>query len=149
KLASNNELGGVFFNMVGVMYAIILAFMVFAVWDQYQSASHTAEDEATTLGNVFRDSTVFPGAESARLRAELRNYGQLIVDREWPEMAQRQESKQVSDEFNRVWATFVQLDPVSEQQKAFYSEMTHNINQLHALRHSRLLASTSSLPRLL
>lgn len=149
KLERNNELAGIFFSMVGVMYAIILAFMVFAVWDAFQGANRTAQDEATTLDSMYRDADLFPGPTGQALKQDIRAYSEVIVEKEWPAMAHRGESPEVDDALNKVWDSFEALDPQTEQQKAFYAEMTHNLNEIHTLRHDRLLASRNGLPSLL
>lgn len=149
KLQANHEVAGVFFSIVGVMYAIILAFMVFAVWDNFQNADRIAEDEATTLDSLYRDAVQFEGDGGNRLRRSLVTYGTTIVQQEWPAMAHRDSSPQVDKDLDQVWSAFQVLDPKTEQQKAFYTEMTHNLNQLHTLRHERLLISREGLPFLL
>ena len=149
KLQANHEVAGVFFSIVGVMYAIILAFMVFAVWDNFQGADRIAEDEATTLDSVYRDAALFEGGGGNRLRQSLVTYGNTIVQQEWPAMAHHSSSPEVDHQLDQVWSAFEVLDPKTEQQKAFYAEMTHNLNQLHTLRHERLLIGREGLPFLL
>ena len=46
KLAKNNEIAGFKFATVGVIYAVLLAFVVIAVWEKFSDAQNAVTDEA-------------------------------------------------------------------------------------------------------
>lgn len=83
-LVEHNEIAGFVFAVVGVVYAVLLAFLAIAVWEHFQGAEERTYDEASRLTVVYRKSDLFSQAHI--LRAELTDYVQLIVDREWAEM---------------------------------------------------------------
>ena len=51
-LQMHHEVGGYIIGVMGTIYAVILAFVVFAVWDQYQIASVAVVAEANSLGDL-------------------------------------------------------------------------------------------------
>ncbi len=60
RRAENNEVFGVVFSMVGVIYAVLLAFIVVVVWGQFTDAEQRAQVEVTRISNLFRDAEPFP-----------------------------------------------------------------------------------------
>lgn len=83
-LVDHNDIAGFVFAVVGVVYAVLLAFLAIAVWENFQSAEQRTYDEATRLTVVYRKSDLFPQVHA--LRAELNRYVHAIVEREWSEM---------------------------------------------------------------
>src|SRR5271156_4811726 len=51
KLAKNNEIAGFKFATVGVIYAVLLAFTVIAVWDKFSEAENAVADEAGAIAD--------------------------------------------------------------------------------------------------
>jgi Protein of unknown function (DUF4239) len=93
-LAEHNEIAGFVFAVVGVVYAVLLAFLAIGVWEHFQSAEQRTYEEASRLTVVYRKSDLFP--QGHILRAEIRRYINLIVDREWPEMRRGEEDPEAS-----------------------------------------------------
>jgi ABC-type multidrug transport system fused ATPase/permease subunit len=85
-LVEHNEIAGFVFAVVGVVYAVLLAFLAIGVWEHFQSAEERTYEEASRLTVVYRKADLFPKAQSHALRTEIKRYIRLIVDREWREM---------------------------------------------------------------
>ena len=49
KLARNNEIAGFKFATVGVIYAVLLAFVVIAVWEKFSDAQNAVTEEAGAI----------------------------------------------------------------------------------------------------
>ncbi|HWZ22351.1 MAG TPA: hypothetical protein VNW06_06825, partial [Cytophagaceae bacterium] len=45
----SNDVISNFLNFIGVLFTLILAFVVVAAWEDYDNAMHTAQDEAHKL----------------------------------------------------------------------------------------------------
>jgi hypothetical protein len=83
-LVEHNDIAGFIFAVVGVIYAVLLAFLAIAVWENFGAAEQRTYDEASRLTVVYRKSDLFPQVHA--LRAELTRYTRMVVDREWAEM---------------------------------------------------------------
>ena len=55
-IASNHEVAGFKYAVVGVAYAVLLAFVVVGVWEQYEDTDDAAQAEAESFYNLFRHS---------------------------------------------------------------------------------------------
>jgi uncharacterized membrane protein len=51
---------GFMFMTMGVLYAVVLAFVVFAVWEQFAHSEQAVTAEAAVLVSVFRDTQTVP-----------------------------------------------------------------------------------------
>jgi len=54
RLRINNEVAGFMFAVVGVLYAVLLAFAVIVVWEKFNEAEHAAAQEAGAAATVYR-----------------------------------------------------------------------------------------------
>lgn len=88
----HNDLAGFILAVVGVIYAVLLAFVAIGVWERFEAAEARTYDEATNLTIVYRDAGSFANGES--LRAALRDYVGHVIDDEWPEMEHGGRSKE-------------------------------------------------------
>ena len=56
----HNEIVGFIFATVGVVYAVLLALVVFSVWESYSTVEQAAAQEAGTAIALYRDTRTFP-----------------------------------------------------------------------------------------
>jgi len=83
----HNEVAGFVIAIVGVIYAVLLAFVVIVSWEQFSEAETVAGTEASALRTMYRSSTAFPPDVREQLRTDVRDYARAVVDEEWPAMA--------------------------------------------------------------
>lgn len=60
RLELNNEVAGFKFAVVGVFYAVMLAFVVIAVWEDYRDTEAAVRDEAKATVDLFRVAEALP-----------------------------------------------------------------------------------------
>ena len=53
RLKLNNEVAGFKFSVIGVLYAVLLAFVVIAVWENYNATETAIRNEAKAAGTAF------------------------------------------------------------------------------------------------
>lgn len=87
----HNDLAGFILAVIGVVYAVLLAFVAIGVWERFQHSEELAYAEAGSLTVVYRDAGSFPQGE--RVRRDLRDYVNAIENDEWPLMARGRESE--------------------------------------------------------
>jgi uncharacterized membrane protein YgaE (UPF0421/DUF939 family) len=49
----HNDVAGFIYAALGVIYAVLLALVVISVWEEYQAASETVEQEANSVAEIF------------------------------------------------------------------------------------------------
>src|SRR6516225_10234800 len=95
RLNINNEVAGFKFAVVGVIYAVMLAFAVIIVWERYAEAEMAVIQEAGAAATLRR-LAAGSGTDAVQMRRALRNYLSTAIERDWPRMALEQESPEVT-----------------------------------------------------
>src|SRR5215208_2057314 len=88
KRQEHNDVAGFLYAVIGVVYAVLLALLVIAVWEQFQKANETVESEANAVAEIAWLAHRLPEPEHHELQENARSYAQEVVDQEWPRMEQ-------------------------------------------------------------
>lgn len=111
----HNEVAGFIFATVGVLYAVLLAFTVIIVWEQYLAAENAVSQEAAALITVAHDASSFPEPERSQVYDQLRAYAQFVINEEWRTMdeatLEHEESTGAVAAINTMWSVYRSLPP--------------------------------------
>jgi uncharacterized membrane protein YraQ (UPF0718 family) len=88
----HNDVTGFIYAVLGVVYAVLLGLMVVAVWEQWNAAADSADQEASELAEVFWVADMMPESESHHIQELVRSYARVVVEEEWPLMRQGKSS---------------------------------------------------------
>ena len=106
RLQMHHEVGGYIINVMGTIYAVILAFVVFVVWNQYQMANAAVVAEANSLGDLSRMTRRLPEPLQTQLRGALVNYLEAVIHSEWPAMGRQSESQEAWSAMQKLWEIY-------------------------------------------
>lgn len=104
----HNDVAGYLFSAVGVLYAVLLGFVVVVVWQKYDAAVTNVIAEVDAGADLYHVVEGFPPALAAAVRGDIRSYARALISKEWPEMNADQD---------------VSADPVP-----MIEDMSHRIN---------------------
>jgi Protein of unknown function (DUF4239) len=147
-LASNNEVAGFKFAVVGVIYAVMLAFAVIIVWERYTEAEVAVVQEAGAAAALRRLATG-SGSDALEMRRALRNYLSTAIERDWPRMAAEQNSPEVTVALDQLYAAAVRLAEGGSQHPAVLVEMFRQIDALTQARGARIHLAIGIVPSVL
>ena len=145
-LETHNEVAGFLYAVLGVVYAVLLAFTAIVVWEQHTRAESVAAQEASELADLYRNSETFPAEVRTLLRSQIRAYSEAVVEREWPAMARGESSPEAWAAFNRLWHTYQTFRPADSVENAWYAQSIDRLNRLGDDRRDRLLRVGSAVP---
>ncbi len=145
-LTAHNDAAGSYLQTLGTIYAVLLAFVVFVVWSQYNDARAAVEREANELTDLHRTVHGFPQPRRGQVRARLREYVVLVAEEEWPLMAQRRHDPRADSVLDEVWRVLEALEPASPREESLYGEALARFNDLSDSRTHRLHTARLRLP---
>jgi hypothetical protein len=87
-----NDVAGFIYAAVGVMYAILLAYVTIVVWQQFDTTSSVVEVEATAAGNIYHGVDDFPEPARSQVQSMVKSYVETTINDEWPMLANGQSS---------------------------------------------------------
>ena len=154
KRQEHNDVAGFLYAVIGVVYAVLLALLVIAVWEQYQKANETVESEANGVAEVAWLAHRLPEPERHELQEDARAYAQEVVDEEWPRMEQGlgggvQSFPEGWDLIDDIRATLQEVEVRTEADQALYAEGLDQIERLNDARRMRFVAAEEGLPGIL
>ncbi len=145
-LREHHDVAGFILAIVGVIYAVLLAFAVLIVWEQFEEAKVVAERESNALLDVYRMAPGFAAPTAARLRKDIRVYAEGVIEKEWPAMARGKLDDQSSLHLDRLWSGFTHLQPKGARESVLYDQCLSRLTEVSDNRRLRLLAGRSGVP---
>src|SRR5215208_3685 len=147
RLARHIDVAGYVYAVIGVIYAVILAQVVIAAWQEYQDARAVADDEANAVLNLARLAQVWPDEDRERVEDALSDYAQHVVDVEWPTMAHNQfDESSHTPLLHDVWQAVNEAGVRAEDLDPVYAASLQQLDELDAARRSRVLLGRDRLP---
>ena len=153
----NNDVAGFIYAVLGVIYAVLLALVVIATWEEFGRARVTVEAEANALAEIFWLAHQLPEPEGLRLQELCRSYAEEVVNVGWPLMEQgRTPSMERSQETSRAWvliddirASLQEIEPHTKADEQLYAEGLDQVQRLADARRMRLVAAEEGIPGVL
>jgi hypothetical protein len=147
-LRSAEDAIGNYLQTVGGIYAVLLAFVVYVVWGQFNEARGYLDREATALVDLHRTVSALPSRSRNEIQRGLRAYVDAVLRDEWPAMACRDEATidRVGELLEQVWIAVHRCQPCNDCQHTVYGEVLSRFNQLTDLRTSRLSSARARIP---
>lgn len=146
-LHEHTEVGGFILAVVGVVYAVLLGFVVIGVWDRFNQAEIRTFDEAASVTSLYRDADAFPNA--SLLRSELRTYVNDVIQYGWPAMRRGAESVRSERSIDRVDALIRHLPVKSPSQQDVQAQMLSSIDAVMLARDQRIFMSATGIDPLM
>jgi hypothetical protein len=144
-----NNVAGFIYAVLGVAYAVLLAFVVIAVWQDYEAAQTNVESEAHELAGVYFLASRLPEPERTRIQELVRKYARVVVEEEWPMMERGQTSPRADSLLRRLTSEILEFDPHTEGEQVLYESELTQFHDAADARRSRLLEVREGIPGLL
>src|SRR5215217_916535 len=153
KRQEHNDVAGFLYAVIGVVYAVLLALLVIAVWEQFQKANETVESEANAVAEIAWLAHRLPEPEHHELQENARSYAQEVADTEWPRMDQGLEGVQSFPEgwdlIDDIRAILQEVEVRTAADQALYTEGLDQIERLNDARRMRFVAAEEGIPGVL
>jgi hypothetical protein len=145
----HNEIIGWQVSVLGTTYAVIMGFMLYAVWTDFNSAGMTADSEANCLVNVYRLSEGLEPAERDQIQKLSRDYADAMINDEWPAMNEGSLSLHGHRIVTQLWTITMQAKPATLGEQTTWNHVITELTNMTEYRRLRELQSKSKLPGIL
>jgi hypothetical protein len=142
-LVKNNEIAGFKFATIGVIYAVILAFAIVAVWEKFSDAELRVLQETGASATIFRIANG-DEPEAVATRAALQHYLSTVVEDDWPKMARGAESRDATRALDAVYAAALRF--VDGRRPAIGVEIMKELGAITEARRGRLHLAMGVVP---
>lgn len=124
------------FGFVGFVFAILVSFVVSALWSD--NAASNARNEGALGVQMARDLAVFDEPDSDRLRQSLLDYEREAIA-EWGVIADGEASAKADEALQRLYAAYRQVKPGNDVQTKVLDTSTGNLDSISQARTERLM----------
>jgi Protein of unknown function (DUF4239) len=107
----HNDVAGFIFAVLGVAYAVLLAFVAIAVWQDYKTTQTNVESEAHELAGVYFLASQLPETQRTHVHDLAQTYARVVVEEEWPMMEQGQTSARADSLLRQLRLELLEFDP--------------------------------------
>ncbi|MFH0999151.1 MAG: DUF4239 domain-containing protein [Pseudomonadota bacterium] len=145
-LESHNDVAGFVYAVLGVIYAVLLAFMVYVVYLQFQTAQNRVGIEVTALGDLYRISTNLQEPARSEILMTLKDYARTMIEKDFPEMRRgrfHQDTKLLHD---KLWNIFYQYKPKDDLDKIWFEKALSICIIFADAKRARMDSAKQSLP---
>jgi Protein of unknown function (DUF4239) len=140
-LVENHEVAGFKFAVVGVAYAVLLAFILIVVWNNFDRTQNAISAEAERVYNLHRTSYTFPEEIGTTIRQAVTAYAIDVRDTDWPAMQKGlRGSPSAAEAFTRLSLIVGQAKPDSVQLLPSVNHAFNLMQQIADFRLERLSA---------
>jgi hypothetical protein len=147
-LQESNDVLGNYLQTLGSIYAVLLAFVVFVVWTQFNEARAHVERESNELLDLYRAARGLPEPARSRVLASAREYAQAVLVSEWPAMScgGRLGPEAGAAIIDQLWGAVLGAEPKSELDRPIYGEVLTRLDDVSDARSNRLTSSRTTIP---
>lgn len=143
----NGDIAQIYAGAIGTVFALIFAFVIIAVWQNFDHLSNIVAQEANVLNNIYRNLDAYPPAFKDPVQKELQAYVQQVVEVEWPNMSSLGADPLADQGINRLSQQITTYRPPSPGEVPLQDLMIQLVTQNRTLRNDRLRGSAPYLDR--
>jgi hypothetical protein len=148
RLKINNEVAGFKFAVIGVLYAVLLAFVVVVVWEKYNQADADVAHEAAAAATVYRLSYGLDDQHGAAIRKTMSDYLDAAIKQDWPAMEHGKGSDAGSRAMNALYQSVLKFH-VQQNETVLLAELLRQVDTVSVSRRSRIVAANGAVPDIL
>jgi Protein of unknown function (DUF4239) len=149
-LRRHNDVAGYLFSAVGVLYAVVLGFVVVVVWQKYDATVDNVEAEVNATGDLYHIVDAYSEPARSQIRAGLRNYVETIIRIEWPALERNQEVSETGAKILESVSYIIDTyTPGTPQAAAAQRAALDDEQRLWDARRARLVQAAPSVPAVL
>jgi uncharacterized protein YacL len=143
---AHNDLAGFTISVIGVLYAVLLAFIAIATWESFSRASDIVENESDYAGGMYLDTAGLEQAKGQEIRDALAKYVSVVIDVEWPIQRQGVTPDQGWKPLRDLATAIATIHPQNSGEAVIEAELLRTWNDLYNARSARLSAVQGHIP---
>jgi len=146
-LEQSKDVVGNYLQTLGSIYAVLLAFVVFVVWTQFNDARAHVEREANELLDLYRVADGLSEPARSRVLASAYKYAHDVLFSEWPAMSCGAPLHPgAGAAIDQLWGALLGAEPRPELDGQIFGEVLARLDDVSDARSNRLTSSRTTIP---
>jgi hypothetical protein len=135
---AHNDVGGIVLGVTGGLFAVMLAFIVAIVWQEFDAASQRVAVEVGAATDLWHTSSGLTAPLGPAVRRNLVAYAGAMLNEEWPAMRTGGRSARAENVLTNTFEAVAQFRPRDAGASNAQSASLQYLGALHDARHHRL-----------
>jgi hypothetical protein len=132
------------FLTAGVIYAVLLGFMVVGEWEAYDAAHANAAEEAALLVPLYRQTIVIMPEKRAEVRKLIREYAEDVI-KGWHRFVAGERNRKAGHDTNELLQVFGSIIPETKTQEIVLAQFLQTYTHMVLDRNKRYVQAAESL----
>jgi hypothetical protein len=133
-------------QLVGDIYAVLLAFVIFVIWGQFTEVENCVMRECSSLSDVMRFSRYLDGDSHASIRRALAGYTAHVLRYEWDALGDGRADPPADQQFSKLLTSVVECVPKTEGQRLMHARLIDMAQKAGERRDERVSKSLTRIP---
>ncbi len=139
----HNDVAAAIFGIIGVTYAVLLAFVAMLAWEGFNRAESVTHAEAALVEDLAVVATSF---DAPKLRDDIIGYAEQVITVEWPAQALGRSAETGSMLLSRIGRQVLAIEPRSAGEIDRHALLLQTLMRLRDTRAERVLAAQTTVP---
>jgi VIT1/CCC1 family predicted Fe2+/Mn2+ transporter len=136
----------VLIQLVGDIYAVLLAFAIFVIWGQFTEVENCVIREGDSLADILRMSAYLNAEDRATIRRSMAAYAHQVVQYEWQSLGDGMRDEQADEFFSRFLNTVVEVNPQSEAEGLIHTRLLDLAARIREYHDERVAKTLTRIP---
>ena len=142
----HHEIGNPIYLQIGVVFAVLLAFVFNEIWSEYNLAAQAINGECGALHGAAMLAHDLPDGEGRGVEQAILNYAEVVINVEWAALAHRMQSPEAVSAFQAIVESAGRLNTTRPADLTIQGQILALLAQAHAFRETRVFQANQGLP---
>jgi hypothetical protein len=133
-------------SLIGSIYAVVFAFVIFVIWGQFTAVEEATQRECTFLNDLLRFAQYLDPDANRAIRRAAADYAHKVASSEWHSLGERRKDKPAEQSFAVLINTVVRATPANPAEHVAHQRLIDIARKLAEHRDDRIARSLSRIP---
>lgn len=133
-------------SLIGSIYAVVFAFVIFVIWGQFTAVEEATLRECSLLNELLRFSQYLNPDANRAIRRALTEYTQRVAKSEWRSLGERRKDQPTEKSFVLLMGTVVRTTPGDPAEEVTHQRLIDIARKLAEQRDERIARSLTRIP---
>lgn len=124
--------------LIGLLFSIVLAFVIGSVLVDYDHARSEAQREANAIGAIYGFAWGIPETAQSTWKRAARQYAILVINEDWPLMQQQQASENAWTALTALRDHIYALDAANDREQSLQDKAMDKVQEIYDARRTRV-----------
>jgi hypothetical protein len=132
--------------LVGSIYAVMYAFVIYVIWGQFTEVEKFVTRECYSLDDLLRFSRYINADSSRAIRRSVGEYSQAVLESEWPLLGKRERDIATENCFTTLMTAVIRTAPGNPNEATIQQRLIDIMREAGEHRDERISKSLSRIP---